>query len=95
MPEGWHLTPGLGKVIILREEPEKRSGSIIIPDTAQERPLEGIVVAVSPHDTIPTVEPGDRVYFGQYAGTNITIEDREYLIVVEKDIHCIIREEHA
>lgn len=71
---------------------EKTKGGIIIPDTAKEKPQEGIVVAVGPgkKDEPTTVKVGDRVLYGKYAGTEIQIDGKEYLIMRESDIYAII-----
>jgi chaperonin GroES len=74
------------------EAEEKTSGGIIIPDTAKEKPQKGTVVAVGSgkKDEPLTVKEGDKVLYGKYAGTEINIEDKEYLIMRESDIYAII-----
>lgn len=76
---------------------EQRRGGVIIPDTAKERPQEGKVIAVGPGELMENgqrkqmeVKVGDRVLYGKYAGTEIKIEDKEYLILRESDILGII-----
>jgi chaperonin GroES len=71
---------------------EKTSGGIIIPDTAKEKPQRGTVVAVGPgkKDEPMTVKPGDVVLYGKYAGTEISHEGDDYLIMRESDIVAII-----
>ncbi|HOK21680.1 MAG TPA: co-chaperone GroES [Bacteroidales bacterium] len=71
---------------------EKTAGGIIIPDTAKEKPLKGTVVAVGngKKDEPMTVKVGDQVLYSKYAGTEITIDGKEYLIVRESDILAII-----
>jgi chaperonin GroES len=71
---------------------EKTVGGIIIPDTAKEKPQRGKVVAAGDgkKDEPMTVKPGDNVLYGKYAGTEITIEGKEYLIMREADIFAII-----
>ena len=71
---------------------EKTAGGIIIPDTAKEKPLKGTVVAVGSgkKDEPMTVKVGDQVLYSTYAGTEITIDGKEYLIVRESDILAII-----
>jgi chaperonin GroES len=71
---------------------EKTAGGIIIPDTAKEKPLKGTVVAVGSgkKDEPMTVKVGDQVLYSKYAGTEITIDGKEYLIVRESDILAII-----
>ena len=79
------------------EAEEVKKGGIIIPDTAKEKPQEGEVVAVGPgrmSDTgkrIPVeVKKGDRILFGKYSGTEVTVNGKEYLIMRESDILAII-----
>jgi chaperonin GroES len=70
----------------------KTSGGIIIPDTAKEKPMRGKIVAVGngKPDEPMTVKVGDTVLYGKYAGTELTIDGREYLIMRESDIYAII-----
>jgi chaperonin GroES len=79
------------------EATEDRIGSIIIPDTAKEKPSEGKIVAVGPGKIIDgqkrlelKVKPGDRVLYGKFAGTEVTIDGKELLIMQERDILAII-----
>jgi chaperonin GroES len=71
---------------------EKTAGGIIIPDTAKEKPQKGTVVAVGPgkKDEPMTVKAGDLVLYGKYAGTEITIDGTNYLIMRESDIVAVI-----
>jgi chaperonin GroES len=71
---------------------EKTAGGIIIPDTAKEKPMKGTIVAVGngKKDEPMTVKTGDKVLYGKYAGTEITVEGKEYLIMKESDIYAII-----
>ena len=71
---------------------EKTAGGIIIPDTAKEKPQKGTVVAVGPgkKDEPLTVKVGDEVLYGKYAGTEITIDGTNYLIMRESDIVAVI-----
>ncbi|MCZ2356008.1 MAG: co-chaperone GroES [Bacteroidia bacterium] len=71
---------------------EKTASGIIIPDTAKERPQRGIVVAVGPgkKDEPTTVKVGQVVLYGKYAGTEIQIEGKDYLIMKESDIFAIV-----
>ncbi|UKJ08082.1 co-chaperone GroES [Solitalea lacus] len=68
------------------------AGGIIIPDTAKEKPQQGTIVAVGTgkKDEPMTVKVGDTVLYGKYAGTEITVEGKEYLIMRESDIYAII-----
>jgi chaperonin GroES len=67
---------------------EKTSSGIIIPDTAKEKPQKGKVIAVGDglKDKPVTVKVGDNILYGKYAGTEITIEGKEYLIMRNSDI---------
>ena len=70
----------------------KTAGGIIIPDTAKEKPQRGTVVAVGTgkKDEPLTCKPGDTVLYGKYAGTEISVEGKDYLIMREADIFAII-----
>ncbi len=70
----------------------KTSGGIIIPDTAKEKPMRGRIVAVGngKPDEPMTVQVGDTVLYGKYAGTELNVEGKEYLIMRESDIYAII-----
>lgn len=71
---------------------EKTASGIIIPDTAKEKPQRGKVVAVGngKKDEPITVKEGDEVLYGKYAGTEITLNGKEYLIMRESDILAIV-----
>ena len=71
---------------------EKTAGGIIIPDTAKEKPQRGKVVAVGPgkKDEPLTVKVNDQVLYTKYAGTELTLEGKDYLIMRESDIVAII-----
>ncbi len=91
------LTPLHDRVVIRRiTEVESVRGGIIIPDTAKEKPQEGVVVAVGTGkfekgQTIPlAVKAGDHVLFGKYAGTEIKLDAEELLIVREEEILGIL-----
>jgi chaperonin GroES len=78
------------------EEQETVRGGIIIPDTAKEKPQEGEVVAVGTGKRLENgsitpleVKEGDRVLFGKYSGTEIKVDEREYLILREDEILAI------
>ena len=79
------------------EETEQKKGSIIIPDTAKEKPQQGKIVAVGPGKVsddgkkIPMeLKVGNKVLYGKYAGTEVTIDGTEYLILRESDVLAII-----
>ena len=71
---------------------DKTAGGIIIPDTAKEKPQKGTVVAIGPgkKDEPMTVKVGDSVLYGKYAGTEITVDGENYLIMRESDIVAVI-----
>ena len=70
----------------------KTASGLIIPDTAKEKPQEGIVVSVGPgkKDEPLTVQVGDKVLYGKYSGTELKLEGKDYLIVKESDLLGII-----
>lgn len=79
------------------KEKEEKKGGIIIPDTAKEKPQEGIIMAVGPGKLTDTgdrismnVQKGDRVLYGKYSGTEVKIDGKEYLIMHEDDIFGIV-----
>ena len=79
------------------KEETKSSGGIIIPDTAQEKPQEGEVVAVGPgardekgERIKPEVKTGDRILFGKWSGTEIKVDGEELLIMKESDIMGVL-----
>jgi chaperonin GroES len=71
---------------------EKTASGIIIPDTAKEKPQRGSVVAIGTgkKDEPLNVKVGDTVLYGKYAGTEVTIDGKEYLIMKESDIYGVI-----
>ena len=70
----------------------KTASGIIIPDTAQEKPQKGKIVAVGPgtQDNPITLKVGDNILYGKYSGTELKYEDGDYLIMKESDILAII-----
>ncbi len=86
------------RVIVKRiEEEAKTKGGIIIPDTAKEKPVEGVILAVGDGKVSDEgkkialeVKVGDKVLFGKYAGTEIQIDGEEHLIMREDDIIAVI-----
>ncbi|MEI7423591.1 MAG: co-chaperone GroES [Prolixibacteraceae bacterium] len=78
-----------GKVLIEPQEAEKKTaGGLIIPDSAKEKPLSGkvVLVGVAKKDEVMEVKVGDLVFFGKYAGTELTIEGKDYLLVNQTDV---------
>ncbi len=88
------IRPLHDRVLVKRLEPQEMvKGSIIIPETAKEKPQEGEVIAVGDGKVLEdgTVRPmnvkaGDKILFGKYAGTDVKLDDEEYLIMREDDI---------
>jgi chaperonin GroES len=93
-----NLKPLQDRVVVKAAEAEEVSkGGIILPDTAQEKPQQGEVMAVGPGKIAdtgelikPQVKKGDKVLYGKYSGTEITVDGDEYLIVRESDIFAIL-----
>ena len=88
-----NITPLHDRVIVLPAAAEEKTASgIIIPDTAKEKPQRGTVVAAGPgkKEEPMTVKSGDTVLYGKYAGTEISIEGNDYLIMRESDILAIV-----
>ena len=80
------------------ESQERTKGGIVLPDTAKERPQEGKVVAVGAgkvleDGTVKTLEvkAGDTVLFGKYSGTEVKVDDNDYLILREDDVLAIVK----
>jgi chaperonin GroES len=93
MADNVNITPLHDRVIVkAAAAEEKTAGGIIIPDTAKEKPQRGTVVAAGPgkKDEPMTVKSGDTVLYGKYAGTEISIEGVDYLIMRESDILAIV-----
>jgi chaperonin GroES len=92
------LNPLADRVVVKpAEAEEKTKGGIILPDTAKEKPVEGTVIAVGPGKVSDngelvklTVKVGDKVLYGKYSGTEVTIDGEEYLIMRESDIFAIV-----
>jgi chaperonin GroES len=92
------ITP-LADRVVIRPSPadEKTKGGIILPDTAKEKPVIGEVVAIGPGKVTddgkripPDVKVGDRVLYGKYSGTEVTIDSDEYLIMREADVFAVV-----
>jgi chaperonin GroES len=93
-----NIKPLADRVVIKPSPAEERTkGGIILPDTAKEKPVVGEVVAVGPgkitddgKKVAPEVKVGDKVLYGKYSGTEVTVEGTEYLIMREADIFAIV-----
>ena len=96
--KGIGVAPLGDRLLVKRVEAEQKTrGGIVLPDTAKEKPKEGEVVAVGPGKTLDTgkvqplqVKVGDKVLFGSYAGTEVTVGRTEYLIMSESDVLAVI-----
>jgi len=92
------IRPLHDRILVKRlEEQEVRKGGIIIPDTAKEKPQQGEVIAVGPGKITEDgkrqpmeVKAGNKILFGKYAGTEVRLNDEEYLILREDDVLGII-----
>ena len=92
------IKPLAARVVVKAlEEAEQMRGGLYIPDTAKEKPQEGEVVAVGPGklsddgNRIPMeVSAGDRVLYGKYSGTEVTVDGDQYLILRESDILAVV-----
>ena len=93
-----NVKPLADRVIVKPVEVEEQQrGGIIIPDTAKEKPQEGEIVAVGPGKVTdngerikPEVKVKDKVLYGKYAGSEVTIDGEEYLIMRESDVLAIM-----
>jgi len=89
-----HIDPLSDRVVVMPEDPEEKTASgIILPDTAQEKPQMGKIVAAGPGKVSDngsvvkmSVQKGDQVLYGKYSGTEITLDGTEVLIMRESDI---------
>jgi chaperonin GroES len=92
------LKPLADRVVVKPLDPEEvNKGGIIIPDTAKEKPQEGQVVAIGPGKLLDSgqrqeleVKEKDRILYGKYSGTEVTIEGTDYLIMREGDILAVL-----
>jgi len=93
------INPSRDRVVVSRETETLTKGGIVIPDTATEKPVKGVVLAVGPGKTLdngsilePCVKKGDKVLFGKYAGTEVELDGKEVVIMREEDILGIIED---
>lgn len=94
------LRPLHDRILVTRVKlGEQQKGGIIIPDSAKEKPSEGEVVAVGPGKRLddgsllaPDVKPGDKILFGKYSGSEVTVDDTDYLILREDEILAVIED---
>ncbi len=95
-----NIKPLHDHILVERIEEEVKKGGIIIPDTAKEKPQQGRVIEVGDGrrdekgNRIPLdVKKGDIILFGKYAGSEVKVEDKEYLIIREEDVLGIIQKQ--
>lgn len=88
----------LGDRLVVKnvEQSEKSAGGVFLPDTAKEKPQEGIIVAIGSGRTLDNgtklpieVKVGDRVIYSKYSGSEVKIDGQEYLIISEKDVLAV------
>ncbi|MBT3216026.1 MAG: co-chaperone GroES [Candidatus Marinimicrobia bacterium] len=92
------ITPLADRVVVEAAAAEETStGGIILPDTAQEKPQQGTVVAVGPGKVSDagsliemTVKKGDKVLYGKYSGSDVTFDGNDYMIMRESDILAVL-----
>ena len=86
------------RVVVKRvKEEEKTKGGIIIPDTAKEKPVEGLIIAVGNGKPLKDgkvrpldVKPGDRILFGKYSGTEVKLDGEDHIIMREDDLLAVL-----
>lgn len=94
------IKPMGDRIVVERAREEDVSkGGIVIPDTAKEKPIRGIVVAVGPGKRLESgqIQPmalkvGDKIYFGKYAGTEIKLDDKDAIIMREDDVLATVED---
>lgn len=92
------LRPLHDRILVKRiEEEEQIKGGIVIPDTAKEKPQEGEVIAVGEGKTLDSgqqvkmsVQKGDRILFGKYSGTEVRLDDEDFLIMREDEVLGVV-----
>ena len=95
---GAKVSPLADRVVIkAMEESEQMRGGLYIPDTAKEKPQQGEIIAVGPGKVSdegkriePEVKVGDKVLYGKYSGTEVTIDGEQYLILRESDVLAVV-----
>ena len=90
----------LGDRVVIEsvEQAQQSAGGVILPDTAKEKPQEGVIIAVGPGrktdkgDLIPMdLKAGDKVIYSKYSGSEIKLDGTEYLIISEKDVLAVVK----
>lgn len=92
------IKPLGNRILVKRSEAEQTKGGIYLPDSAQEKPKEGIVLAVGPglpdnngKITPPELKEGDRILFSSYGGTEVNLKDEEFLILKDDEVLGIMQ----
>ncbi len=93
------IRPLADRIVVKAQEAEsKTAGGILIPDTGKEKPLQGTVLAIGSGKYVDgqlqplQVKVGDKVLFGKYAGTNVTLNNTDYLVMREEDVMGVVVE---
>jgi chaperonin GroES len=94
------ITPLHDRIVVERAIEEQMSkGGIVIPDTAKEKPIRGFIVAVGPGKRLESgeiqpmsVKVGDEILFGKYAGTEVKLDNKEYIVMREDDVIAIMKQ---
>lgn len=94
----FNLRPVHDRIVVERlEAEEKTAGGIVLPDTAKDKPQQGTIIAVGPGKLLdngsrkePEVKKGDRVIFSSYAGTEVKVEGKPYLILTESEVLAVV-----
>lgn len=94
------IVPLQDRIVVERAVEEERSkGGIVIPDTAKEKPITGIVKAIGPgkRNESGQIQPiavkiGDKILFGKYAGTEVKLDNKEYIVMREDDVIAIMKD---
>ncbi|HEU5281825.1 MAG TPA: co-chaperone GroES [Gammaproteobacteria bacterium] len=93
------IRPLADRIVVKTQEAEsKTAGGILIPDTGKEKPLQGTVLAIGTGKYVDgqlqplQVKVGDKVLFGKYAGTNVTLNNTDYLVMREEDVMGVVVE---
>ena len=92
------IRPLSDRIVVTRsQEEEKTKGGIIIPDTAKEKPLEGVVVAVGSGKVLKNgkvvpmdIKAGDKILFGKYSGTEVKLDGNDHVILREDDVLAVL-----
>ena len=91
------IRPLRDRIVVERQEERTTAGGIVIPDTAGEKPMIGLVKAVGPGKTLetgavvePVVKTGDKVLFGKYAGTEVELAGQQLVVMREDDIMGVV-----